>query len=101
MLLHIVHNDHRHYLRTCILITLCFMTQYYRYPKLRSYTSKDGRWSLTGIAKGAGMIEPNMATMLCFLLTDLDVPREVLQILLERAVDKSFNCISIDGELLK
>lgn len=41
-----------------------------RYPKVRSKVSKNG-WSVVGIAKGAGMIEPNMATMLAYIMTDL------------------------------
>ncbi len=53
---------------------------------------------LTGLAKGAGMIEPNMATMLCFLLTDAAIERAALQGALGRAVDRSFNRISVDGD---
>jgi glutamate N-acetyltransferase/amino-acid N-acetyltransferase len=66
------------------------------YPKIRRATV--GRGSLVGIAKGAGMIEPNMATMLVYLLTDLAVPRATLRRLLPAAVDPSFNCISIDTD---
>ena len=70
-----------------------------RYPKIRSYVSKRGvPWSVVGIAKGAGMIEPNMATMLCYIMTDLDVKRNHLQEHLEIAVSKSFNTISVDGD---
>jgi len=53
---------------------------------------------LTGLAKGAGMIEPNMATMLCFLLTDVAVERAALQRALKWAVDRSFNRITVDGD---
>ncbi|HEY3397710.1 MAG TPA: bifunctional glutamate N-acetyltransferase/amino-acid acetyltransferase ArgJ [Armatimonadota bacterium] len=53
---------------------------------------------LGGICKGAGMICPNMATMLCFLTTDLDIPAELLRPALREAVDHSFNCISVDGD---
>lgn len=53
---------------------------------------------LTGIAKGAGMIEPNMATMLAFLMTDALVDRAAMQKVLSSAVSGSFNCISIDGD---
>jgi len=53
---------------------------------------------VTGIAKGAGMIHPDMATMLGFVATDAAVPRKVLQKLVERVADRSFNCISVDGD---
>ena len=53
---------------------------------------------LTGIAKGAGMIQPCMATMLAFLLTDAKVARRALQKALKAAVDKSFNRISVDAD---
>ena len=66
------------------------------YPKVRRATV--GAGSIVGIAKGAGMIEPNLATMLVYLLTDLAVPRATLRRLLPAAVDPSFNCISIDTD---
>ena len=53
---------------------------------------------LGGIAKGSGMIHPNMATMLAFLATDAPVERSFLQEALTRAVDSSFNMITIDGD---
>jgi glutamate N-acetyltransferase/amino-acid N-acetyltransferase len=53
---------------------------------------------LTGISKGAGMIRPNMATMLGFLATDAAVPAADLQALLSEAADQSFNAITIDGD---
>jgi len=53
---------------------------------------------LNGIAKGSGMIAPDMATMLAFLFTDAAIPAPVLQRLLKRAGDRSFNCISVDGD---
>lgn len=68
-----------------------------RYPKLRSRTLSNGA-RVVGIAKGAGMIEPNMATMLSFVLTDLAVPRKALRDALSAAADTSFNCISIDSD---
>ncbi len=52
-----------------------------------------------GLVKGAGMIEPNMATMLCFIATDVCIERALLQEALKVAVDKSFNMISIDGDM--
>ena len=54
--------------------------------------------SIGGIAKGAGMIHPNMATMLCFIATDGEVEAGFLQKALKQAVDSSFNMISIDGD---
>ena len=67
-----------------------------RYPK---YVSRRvGRAVIAGIAKGAGMIEPNMATMLVFLMTDAELPRAALRPLLRRVVDRTFNCLSIDTD---
>ena len=54
--------------------------------------------TLTGISKGAGMIKPNMATMLGFLACDATVAQPVLDVLVKQAADKSFNCITIDGD---
>jgi glutamate N-acetyltransferase/amino-acid N-acetyltransferase len=53
---------------------------------------------VAGMVKGAGMIHPNMATMLCFITTDAAVPRAVLQRALRQAVAHSFNRISVDGD---
>ncbi|MCU0651794.1 MAG: bifunctional glutamate N-acetyltransferase/amino-acid acetyltransferase ArgJ [Candidatus Omnitrophica bacterium] len=50
-----------------------------------------------GIAKGAGMIAPDMATMLCFILTDAQITQGALNKALQTAVEKSFNCITVDG----
>ncbi|WP_374682321.1 bifunctional glutamate N-acetyltransferase/amino-acid acetyltransferase ArgJ [Accumulibacter sp.] len=59
----------------------------------------DGRSvTITGISKGAGMIRPNMATMLGFIATDAGVAAPLLQQLLREAADESFNCISVDGD---
>jgi len=66
------------------------------YPKVRRACA--GKGSIVGIAKGAGMIEPNMSTMLVYLLTDLAIPRASLRRLLPLAVGPSFNCISIDTD---
>jgi glutamate N-acetyltransferase/amino-acid N-acetyltransferase len=57
-----------------------------------------GPITIGGMAKGAGMIHPDMATMLGFVATDAAVPRKVLQKLVERVADRSFNCISVDGD---
>lgn len=51
-----------------------------------------------GMAKGSGMIHPNMATMLAYLTTDAAINRRALQAALRRAVDQSFNCITVDGD---
>ncbi|MGD0724376.1 MAG: bifunctional ornithine acetyltransferase/N-acetylglutamate synthase [Spirochaetia bacterium] len=66
------------------------------FPKVRR--AAVGRGSIVGIAKGAGMIEPNMATLLCFLCTDLGVQRERLREDLAWCVERSLNRISIDGD---
>jgi glutamate N-acetyltransferase/amino-acid N-acetyltransferase len=54
--------------------------------------------TLTGISKGAGMIKPNMATMLGFMALDAKVAQPVLEHLVKQAADQSFNCITIDGD---
>ncbi len=66
------------------------------YPKIRRASLGGG--SIVGIAKGAGMIEPNMATMLVYVLTDIAVPRATLRASLTRAVNASFNTISVDSD---
>jgi len=61
--------------------------------------SLGGRETIAGaIAKGAGMIHPNMATMLCFITTDAAVSADCLQDILHYAVERSFNMITIDGD---
>ncbi len=55
-------------------------------------------FKIAAIAKGAGMINPAMATMLCFITTDAKVPKEDIEELLENAVNNSFNKISVDGD---
>ncbi|WP_426089155.1 bifunctional glutamate N-acetyltransferase/amino-acid acetyltransferase ArgJ [Janthinobacterium sp. PSPC1-1] len=69
-------------------------------PKAGSRTLTIGGHTvtLTGISKGAGMIKPNMATMLGFLAFDATVAQPVLDQLVKQAADKSFNCITIDGD---
>jgi glutamate N-acetyltransferase/amino-acid N-acetyltransferase len=54
--------------------------------------------TITGIAKGSGMIHPNMATMLGFIATDAPLAAAVLQPLVRRVADRSFNCITVDGD---
>jgi len=58
----------------------------------------DSRFTIGGVTKGAGMIHPNLATMLCFLTTDAAVDIDFLKLALQRAVDISFNLVSIDGD---
>jgi glutamate N-acetyltransferase/amino-acid N-acetyltransferase len=53
---------------------------------------------ITGIAKGSGMVAPDMATMLAFLFTDAAIPAPALQAMLSKGVDHSFNCITIDSD---
>ena len=62
------------------------------------FTANGKSCRLTGIAKGSGMIQPCMATMLAFLLTDAKVDRRALQKALKAAVDQSFNRISVDAD---
>ncbi|MEZ5451924.1 MAG: bifunctional glutamate N-acetyltransferase/amino-acid acetyltransferase ArgJ [Thiothrix sp.] len=54
--------------------------------------------TITGIAKGAGMIHPNMATMLAYVATDALLEKEILQSLLNDVVEETFNCITVDGD---
>ena len=54
--------------------------------------------TITGIAKGSGMIHPNMATMLGFIATDASVAQDALQAMLHHATANSFNCITVDGD---
>ena len=56
------------------------------------------RYHIGGVAKGVGMIHPDMATMLCFLTTDADVDRRFLQSALSQSVEVSFNMIDVDGD---
>ncbi|MFH1460717.1 MAG: bifunctional glutamate N-acetyltransferase/amino-acid acetyltransferase ArgJ [Candidatus Omnitrophota bacterium] len=55
--------------------------------------------TIGAIAKGAGMISPDMATMLCFITTDANISGKLLKRSLKIAVDNSFNCISVDGQM--
>ena len=61
--------------------------------------SSRGEITIGGVVKGAGMIEPNMATMLAFLTTDIQVSSTKLQDILKEAVEHSFNRITIDGDM--
>src|SRR5699024_4890168 len=70
------------------------------YPKYATKTVRlgDADVTINGIAKGAGMIAPDMATMLSFVATDAPIDASVLQALLGQGVDKSFNAISVDSD---
>ena len=72
-----------------------------RVPKLSAYAfyHESKRYTIGGIAKGSGMISPNMATMLAFLATDFPVAKDDLQRLLTAAVAETFNMISVDGDM--
>ena len=67
-----------------------------KYPKY--FSCQVGPAILAGIAKGAGMIEPNMATMLVYLMTDAELPAASLRPMLKRVVDRTFNSMSIDTD---
>jgi glutamate N-acetyltransferase/amino-acid N-acetyltransferase len=69
-------------------------------PKQSAYEVKVGSklFRIGGMAKGAGMISPNMATMLCVITTDAAVPTAFLRKALGEAASKTFNCITVDGD---
>jgi glutamate N-acetyltransferase/amino-acid N-acetyltransferase len=71
------------------------------FPKISSRQLKVGnkRGTIVGIAKGAGMICPNMATMLCFIVTDIAINRWALDSALREAADRSFNRLSVDNDM--
>jgi len=70
------------------------------FPKAATVTARLGGRTVTinGIAKGSGMIAPDMATMLAFIFTDAALPAPILQKLLSKSVAPSFNCITVDGD---
>jgi glutamate N-acetyltransferase/amino-acid N-acetyltransferase len=91
-------NSHEHWLEAAR--GLCTTDTF---PKLVSRTftlpsSPTTTFSIAGITKGAGMINPNMATTLGIICTDAPITASALQQLLSIAADKSYNCISIDGD---
>jgi len=69
-------------------------------PKRANKTIRfgDQRVTIAGVAKGAGMIHPNMATLLSFITTDVAIEKSILQTALRLAADQSFNRISVDGD---
>ena len=70
------------------------------FPKAATRVARigDTEVRITGIAKGSGMIAPDMATMLCFIATDAKIPAAALQRLLSKGVDVSFNCTTVDSD---
>ena len=65
-------------------------------PKLAS--ARAGQATVTGVAKGSGMIEPNMATLLGYVVTDAALPRSQMERVFRRVVDLTFNSLSIDTD---
>jgi glutamate N-acetyltransferase / amino-acid N-acetyltransferase len=65
-------------------------------PKLAAVRIGDA--TVAGVAKGVGMIEPDMATMLAYVVTDADVPADALGPMFRRVVDRTFNCLSVDTD---
>jgi glutamate N-acetyltransferase/amino-acid N-acetyltransferase len=86
-------NDHGSLAARAIMTTDPFPKEAAAEVKIGSRTIRIG-----GMAKGSGMIEPMMATMLGFITTDADVPQPLLSRALREAVDDSFNAITVDGE---
>ena len=70
------------------------------FPKAATRTVDIGgtQVHINGIAKGSGMIAPDMATMLCFVFTDAKIPSGLLQDMLKKGVDRSFNCTTVDSD---
>lgn len=70
------------------------------FPKLATRTARIGDTDVTinGFCKGAGMIAPDMATMLCFMFTDAAIAPDVLQALVAEHAETTFNCMSVDGD---
>lgn len=67
-------------------------------PKVAAAAIEGSNASVVGFAKGVGMIEPDMATMIAVLLTDADVTAEELDRTFRRVVDRTFNCVSVDTD---
>jgi glutamate N-acetyltransferase/amino-acid N-acetyltransferase len=70
------------------------------FPKASTRTARigDSEVRISGMAKGSGMIAPDMATMLCFIFTDAKIPAPALQALLAKGVETSFNCTTVDSD---
>jgi len=70
------------------------------FPKIRGVrvNYNDAEYTIIGTAKGSGMIHPNMATLLAFFFTDANISHDLLKKAFIKAVDNSFNCITVDGD---
>jgi glutamate N-acetyltransferase/amino-acid N-acetyltransferase len=70
------------------------------FPKLATRRARIGDTDVTinGFCKGAGMIQPDMATMLCFVFTDAAIDKPALQALVASAANRTFNCVTVDGD---
>lgn len=64
-----------------------------------SFETSKGNFNIAGIAKGSGMIAPNMATMLSFIITDAPIKKEIMQKIFEKCIHKTFNAITVDGDM--
>ena len=86
-------NDGGHELAKAVMTTDTF-------PKETAVATRvgDSGFTIGGVAKGSGMIHPDLATMLCFLTTDAAVDLDFLRAALRKAVDVSFNMVSVDGD---
>ncbi len=86
--------EHSHTLAKAIMTTDTF-------PKevAVSFSSSGGEFHIAGIAKGAGMIAPHMATLLAFLLTDAPLPGDEADRIFKRCIDRTLNSITIDGDM--
>lgn len=95
-IVHELGSDHDHWLNCAkgIMTTDTF-------PKLisRSFSYNGIDYSISGLVKGAGMICPNMATLLGLIITDAPIEAKTLNNMLQKSVNKSFNCISVDGDM--
>jgi len=74
-------------------------TDKFRKIAARKFTLGGKEISIVGIAKGAGMIKPNMATMLCYILTDANISAAALKKVLNKSAEQSFNAVSVDGDM--
>jgi glutamate N-acetyltransferase/amino-acid N-acetyltransferase len=66
--------------------------------KVASATIAGSAATVVGVAKGVGMIEPNMATLITLLFTDADIDAEALDTIFRRVIDRTFNCVSVDTD---
>jgi glutamate N-acetyltransferase/amino-acid N-acetyltransferase len=66
--------------------------------KIAEATIAGSNARIVGVAKGVGMIEPNMATLITMMFTDADVPKEELNVIFRRVINKTFNCVSVDTD---